>query len=290
MVWRIWKLIQTSLVIWGRANSSRMAAALTFFTVLSLAPLLVLAIGIAGFIYGDQVAEQEVIELVSEFTSDEIATITGGLIENATSQPESGLVASTISLVILVFAASGVFSQLHDTFNEIWYVPIEDRSGWFFLIRTRIVGIALVFIAGIVLLATIILSTGLETFGEWWAESYPEILPWLELIDTGVAFLLTPVVLAVFFWQLPVTKVAWSDVWPAGLLTAALMGVSRYLIGFYLRFSSTSEAYGAAGSLVVLLIWVYMTAMVIFYGAAFSHAWAQVYGSRSGNEESAIEL
>ena len=265
MLWRIWKLIQKSFVIWGRANSSRMAAALTFFTVLSLAPLLVMAIGIAGFVFGSQVAEQEVTELVSQFTTDEIAKITGGLMENASSQPESGLIASTISLVILVFAASGVFSQLHDTFNEIWYVPIEDRSGWFFLIRTRVFGIALVFIAGILLLATIILSTGLETFGSWWAEFYPNILPWIYFIDKSVAFLLTPLVLSLFFWILPVTKVEWRDVWPAGLLTAALIGLSRYLIGFYLRFSSTSEAYGGAGSLVVLLIWVYITGMVIFY-------------------------
>ena len=235
-----------------------MAAALTFFTVLSLAPLLVMAIGIAGFVFGSQVAEQEVTELVSQFTTDEIAKITGGLMENASSQPESGLIASTISLVILVFAASGVFSQLHDTFNEIWYVPIEDRSGWFFLIRTRVFGIALVFIAGILLLATIILSTGLETFGSWWAEFYPNILPWIYFIDKSVAFLLTPLVLSLFFWILPVTKVEWQDVWPAGLLTAALIGLSRYLIGFYLRFSSTSEAYGGAGSLVVLLIWVYI--------------------------------
>ncbi len=290
MLWRIWKLIQKSFVIWGRANSSRMAAALTFFTVLSLAPLLVMAIGIAGFVFGSQVAEQEVTELVSQFTTDEIAKITGGLMENASSQPESGLIASTISLVILVFAASGVFSQLHDTFNEIWYVPIEDRSGWFFLIRTRVFGIALVFIAGILLLATIILSTGLETFGSWWAEFYPNILPWIYFIDKSVAFLLTPLVLSLFFWILPVTKVEWRDVWPAGLLTAALIGLSRYLIGFYLRFSSTSEAYGGAGSLVVLLIWVYITGMVIFYGAAFSHAWAQIFGSRSGEDEAEVSL
>jgi len=157
MVKRIWKLVQKSFVIWGQANASRMAAALTFFTVLSLAPLLVMAIGIAGFIYGDQVAEQEIIQRVSEFTSDEIATIIGGLIKNASLQPESGLIASTISLAVLLFAASGVFSQLSFTFNEIWHVPVENRSGWLFLIRSRLTGIALVLVAGILLLATIIL-------------------------------------------------------------------------------------------------------------------------------------
>jgi len=285
MIKRIWKLIRSSFVIWGQANASRMAAALTFFTVLSLAPLLVMAIGIAGFIYGDLVAEQEIIQRVSEFTSDEIAAIIGGLIKNASLQPESGLIASTISLAVLLFAASGVFSQLHDTFNEIWHVPIEDRSGWWFLLRTRLTGIALVLIAGVLLLATIVLSTALEAFGEWWAEFFPNTVRWILVADRGVAFLLTPLVLSVFFWMLPVTKVHWRDVWPAGLLTAGLIALSRYIIGFYLRFSSTSEAYGAAGSLVVLLIWVYVTGMVVFYGAAFSHAWAQVFGSRSGGVE-----
>lgn len=285
MVKRIWKLVRSSFIIWGQANASRMAAALTFFTVLSLAPLLVMAIGIAGFIYGDQVAEQEIIQRVSEFTSDEIAAIIGSLIKNASLQPESGLIASSISLAILLFAASGVFSQLHDTFNEIWHVPIEDRSGWWFLLRTRLTGIALVLVAGVLLLATIVLSTALEAFGEWWAEFFPNTVRWILVADRGVAFLLTPLVLSVFFWMLPVTKVQWRDVWPAGLLTAALIALSRYIIGFYLRFSSTSEAYGAAGSLVVLLIWVYVTGMVVFYGAAFSHAWAQVFGSRSGDVE-----
>jgi len=287
MIRSIWKLIKTSCIIWARANSSRMAAALTFFTVLSLAPLLVMAIGIAGFIYEDQVAEQEVIERVSQFASEDIAAIIGSLIKNASLQPESGLIASSISLVVLVFAASGVFSQLHDTFNEIWHVPIEDRSGWFFLLRTRLIGIALVFVAGVLLLATIVLSTVLETFGGWWVEYYPSAVRWILVADRGVAFLLTPLVLSLFFWLLPVTKVHWRDVWPAGLLTAGLIALSRYLIGFYLRFSSTSEAYGAAGSLVVLLIWVYVTGMVVFYGAAFSHAWAQVFGSRSEIETSA---
>lgn len=286
MVKRIWKLIQTSFIIWARANCSRMAAALTFFTVLSLAPLLVMAIGIAGFVYGDQVAEQEIIQRASEFTSDEIATIIGSLIKNASLQPESGLIASTVSLAVLLFAATGVFSQLHFTFNEIWQVPIEDRSGWWFVVRSRLAGITLVLVAGVLLLATIILSTALETFGEWWAEFFPNTVRWILVADRGVAFLLTPLVLSVFFWMLPVTKVHWRDVWPAGLLTAGLIALSRFLIGFYLRFSSTSEAYGAAGSLVVLLIWVYVTGMVVFYGAAFSHAWAQVFGSRSGSAES----
>ncbi len=258
-----------------------MAAALTYFTMLSLAPLLMMAIAIAGFLFGDQIAEHEILERVSQITTDELAATVASLIKNAT-RPSSGIIAGSVSLVILVVGASGVFSQLHDTFNEIWQVPIEDRSGWFFLLRTRLIGISLVLIAGIVLVATILFSTSLHTFSAWAAEFAPGSVKWLQLIDQGITFLLTPLILSLFFWLLPATKIKWSDVWVAGIITALLIFGSRFLVGLYLKMSSASEVYGAAGSLVVLLIWVYITGMVIFYGAAFSHAWAQVFGSRSG--------
>lgn len=257
-----------------------MAAALTYFTMLSLAPLLMMAIAIAGFLFGDQIAEHEIIERVSQFTTDELAATIASLIKNA-ARPSSGIIAGSVSLVILVVGASGVFSQLHDTFNEIWQVPIEDRSGWFFLLRTRLIGISLVLIAGVLLVATIFFSTTLHTFSDWALEFAPGSVWWLQLIDQGVTFLLTPLILSLFFWLLPATKIKWSDVWVAGILTALLIFGSRYLVGLYLKMSSASEVYGAAGSLVVLLIWVYITGMVVFFGAAFSHAWAQVFGSRS---------
>lgn len=288
MAKKIWNLIWLSFDIWGKANASRMAAALTYFTMLSLAPLLMMAIAIAGFLFGDQIAEHEVVERVSQFTTDEIAATIASLIKNA-SRPSSGIIAGTISIAILVFGASGVFSQLHDTFNEIWHVPLKDRSGWFFLLRTRLIGILLVLIAGFLLVASIFFSTMLHAFSDWVAEFAPRSVSWLLLADKGLAFLLTPLILSLFFWLLPATRIHWRDVWVAAILTALLIFGSRFLVGMYLRMSSASEVYGAAGSLVVLLIWVYMTGLVVFYGAAFSHAWAQVFGSRSGTEIGDLE-
>jgi membrane protein len=277
---KIWQLIRLSFDIWGKANSSRMAAAMTYFTMLSLAPLLMMAIAIAGFLFGDQIAEHEIVERVSQFTTDELAATVAALIKNA-SRPESGLIAGTVSVAILVFGASGVFSQLHDTFNEIWHVPIEDRSGWFFLLRTRLVGVSLVLIAGILLVVTIFFSTSLHGFSDWAAEFAPRSVYWLNLIDKGVTFLLTPLIFSLFFWLLPAAKIKWKDVWVAGIVTALLVFASRYLVGLYLKMSTASEVYGAAGSLVVLLIWVYINGVIVFYGASFSHAWAQVFGSRA---------
>lgn len=286
---KVWKLIHLSFDIWGKAKSSRMAAAMTYFTMLSLAPLLMMAIAIAGFLFGDQIAEHEIVERISQFTTPELAGTIAALIKNA-SKPESGLIAGTVSIAILVFGASGVFSQLHDTFNEIWHVPIEDRSGWFFLLRTRVIGISLVLIAGVLLVLTIFFSTTLHGFSDWASKFAPRSRSWLNLIDQGVTFLLTPLIFSLFFWLLPATKIKWSDVWVAGIITALLVFASRYLVGLYLKMSTASEVYGAAGSLVVLLIWVYINGAVIFYGAAFSHAWAQVFGSRSGREIEPLEL
>lgn len=289
MLRKILKLIQLSFDIWGKAKSSRMAAALTYFTMLSLAPLLTMAIAIAGFLFGDQIAEHEIVERVSQFTTDELAATVASLIKNA-AQPSSGLIAGAVSLAILVFGASGVFSQLHDTFNEIWHVPIEARSGWFFLLRTRLIGILLVLVAGVLLVTTIFFSTTLHTFSDWAAEIAPRSVTWMQFIDQGVTFLITPLVLSLFFWLLPATKIKWGDVWLGSIITSLLIFGSRFLIGLYLKMSSASEVYGAAGSLVVLLIWVYFTGMAIFYGASFSHAWAQVFGSRSGQEFATVEL
>lgn len=275
MLKRTWTLIASSIQIWSEAKASRMAAALTYFTMLSLAPLLMMAIAMAGFVFGDKLAENEILEQATRFTTPEIASIVAGLIHNA-SQPSSGIVAGAISILVLLFAASGVFSQLHDTFNDIWSLPPEKTSGFFFLIKQRLVGVGMVLVAGIILLATIILSTAIASL----TEAYPATKSWLNLADRGVSYLLIPFLLANMYWLIPSTKIEFRDVIPAAMLTAVLVSGSRYFIDLYLGFSSTSEVYGAAGSLVVLLIWIYINGLVVFYGAAFSRAWTETFGSR----------
>ena len=252
-----------------------MSAALTYFTMLSLAPLLVMAIAIAGFVFGDKMAEAEIVELAARFTTEEIAGTIANLIKNA-SRPATGIVAGSISVVVLLFGASGVFSQLHDTFNDVWQVPIENRSGMLFTIQQRLIGISMVLVAGVLLLASNVLSTVLSTI----AESYPKTISWLNLADRGVSYLLMPLVISLMYWLIPSTRIAYRDVIPAAMLTAILVSLSRHLIQMYLKFSTTSEVYGAAGSLVVLLVWVYMTGLVVFQGAAFCRAWAENFGSR----------
>ena len=261
-----------------------MSAALTYFSMLSLAPLLVIAIAIAGVFYSDGVAQEEIVEQVTLLTNEKIGQTVEGLISNA-SRPQSGLFAGIASICVLLFGASGVFSQLQETFNEIWGVPPEQRQGFLLTIQNRLIGILMVFVAGFLLLTTLGLSTAVSAVSQMFAD-WPQLKTWLELADRGISFLLIPIIISLLFWLIPKTEIRWHDVWPAAMLTALFLSLSRYLIELYLHYSSTSEVYGAAGSLVVLLIWIYMSGLVLFYGAAFSRAWAENFGSRRDQIES----
>lgn len=278
MLERPWKLFTRTCSIWINVNASRMSAALTYFTMLSLAPTLMIAVAIAGYIYQRDLVKAEIVQRLSTITTPDIANYVAGLIENAVT-PGSGYVAGAISLSVLLFAASGVFTQLCDTFDDIWDISLDGKGFWY-SVQKRLVGVAMVIIVGLLLIAALVLDSVIAYLNEL-ADGYPQLVTWLGLADRSLSFLLMPVVFAMLFWFLPSTKIQWRDIWPAAVLTACLVAASRYLIGFYLKFSTTSEIYAASSTLVVLLIWVYMTGLVVFFGASFSHAWAQIYGSRS---------
>ena len=274
---RIWLLIKCSFQIWSAAHASRMSAALAYFTMLSVAPLVLIAVAIAGYVFDDQLAEQQVVEQVATFTTPEIAATVAGLIENA-KRPATGLLAGSISLVVLFFAASAVFTQLQFTLNQIWQVT--PRHKFLNTLLMRLFGVSMVFGVGLSLMASLVLKTMLTTVNGYVDSNYPDSLSWLHFADRGVMYLLVPLILSLLFWLVPMVKIRWVDVLPAALLTAVLFNVSRNGIELYLKFSTTSEVYGAAGSLVVMLIWVYINGLVVFYGAAFSRSWAETFGSR----------
>lgn len=287
MTHRIFQLFLTTFRIWSEANASRMSAAMTYYTMLSLAPLLLIAIAIAGYVFDNQAIESAILQNVRAFTTPDIANTVAAVMRNA-SEPSSGLLASTISLVVLFYAASGIFTQLSDTLDEIWQVPKADRRGIKFNVQKRMIGVAMVLVAGVLLIGSLTLDTVLACLNQWLEGTYPTLRTWLGLADRGLSFVLIPLVLSLIFCFFPSQKIRWSDCLPAAGLTAVLMVASRYFINLYLKFSSTSELYGAAGSLVVLLIWVYVIGLVVFFGAGFSCAWTKTFGE-TRNEESGPE-
>ena len=286
MFQRLWKLLTLTCSIWIKVNASRMSAALTYFTMLSLAPTLIIAVAIASYIYQPHLIKAEIVQRLSTVTTPDIANYVASLLENA-SAPGSGFIAGVVSLSVLLFAASGVFTQLCDTFDDIWDVCLDGKGFWY-SVQKRLVGVGMVIVVGLLLIAALVLESAIAYLNEL-AVGYPQLVTWLGLADRSLSFLLMPVVFAMLFWFLPSTRIQWRDIWPSAVLTAFLVAGSRYLIGFYLKFSTTSEIYAASSTLVVLLIWVYMTGLVVFFGASFSYAWAQVYGSRSEFADDYVE-
>ena len=257
---------------------------MTFYTILSLAPMLMVAVAIASYYYDTPQIQQEIVEQVEKLTDQRTAKVVTNLLKNAT-KPSSGLVASSISILISLFGASRVFSQLYDTFNDIWDVPTEDRTGWWFSIQKRLIGIAMVVCFGILLLGALVLSSAIAYLNGVWADDFPSLVHWMHLADRGLTYLIMPVVFAVMFWFFPAAPVKWKDVWLAAILTAVLVAGCRFLVSAYLKFSSTSEVYGAAGSVVVLLIWIYIIGLCLFLGTSFSYAYAHNFGSKSGDKK-----
>ena len=280
---RSWLLLTKTYDVFCRSNVPRNAAAMTYYMMLSLAPMLMIAIAVASLFFCTEQVNQEIVTSVSEYANPEIAHTIGELLANTTSTT-SCIVASGISLAILLFAASGVFGQLFDTFNDIWDVPYHVRRSVRFNLRRQLVGMAMVISVGALLVGSLGLGTALSYLNRWLEGNFPGLSSYLLLADQGLSFLLIPFVLSLMFWYFPMHKMEWSDVWPAAGLTAGLLVISRSLIDLYLRLSTANEVYGAAGSLVVLLVWVYLTGIVLFIGASFSCAWTRLFGSLSDFE------
>ncbi len=255
-----------------------MAAALSYYTMLSLSPLLVIAVTTAGLIFGDQLAQSELLEQIGMIMTPEIADTFRTILRNS-SRVQRGIIAGSISMVVLFFGASGAFAQLYDTLNVIWNVNLEQRSGIGYLVRQRLLGFLMVLLIGLLLTASMVLGATVTILSTRFANLVPEVVDWLSWIQRWSTLLVIPFLFMALFKLLPARKIAWRDVWLGGLLTGGAFILSRQLIGLYLQTSSVTSVYGAAGSLVILLIWVYFSSMIMFFGAAFCRVYAEMFGS-----------
>ena len=278
MLKRVFELLRSTIETWSRCKASRMSAAMTYYSMVSLAPLLTFAVAIASFFFDSQAARDQIVEQVELYSSETVGEIVSGLLDNAT-RPNSGLIAGAISLLVLLYGASGVFSQLYDTFEEIGQTPVEERIGLKFTLKKRLLGILMVLIAGLLIVCSIVAGSTLQSISAKIAGAYPDSLYWLNLAEKSITWLGLPLILFLMFWLIPTQRLKWTDVVPAAFLTALLIALNRFVVVAYLRFSSTSEVYGAAGSLVVMLIWMYLTGLAVFFGAAFAQSWARTFGT-----------
>ena len=266
---------------WFDHNASSLGAALAFYTIFSVAPILIIAVAIAGYVFGTDVAQTEVLSQLRGLTGDAGAAAIRELLASAHYSDKKGL-AAAIGIVTLVVGATSVFGELQNALERIWRTPPPPKSvGWWRFVRGRVLSVGMVLGVGFLLLVSLVASAALAAFGGWLGAFLPQLEIVLPVLDLVVSFGMTVLLFALIYRYVPRESIPWGDVWIGAAVTALLFTIGKYLIGVYLGKSSFNSAYGAAGSLIVLLLWIYYSAQIFLLGAEFTRVFAYQYGSRS---------
>jgi membrane protein len=273
------QLLKRTYTDWSRDKVPRMGAALAYYTIFSLAPLLVIAIAIAGFVFGKDAVQGRIMGEIQGLIGYESARAVQTMIQSA-HKPAHGLVATIVGVVVLLVGASGVFSEMQDALNTIWKVDTTSRTGVWSLVRYRFLSFGMVLGIGFLLLVSLVLSAALSAAAGY-LEDFISVPPAvLHAIDFLFSVFFIAALMALIFKLLPDVKIAWSDVWVGAALTSLLFTLGKFLIGFYIGKSVTTSAYGAAGSVVIILAWIYYSAQLLYFGAEFTHVFSRECGSR----------
>jgi membrane protein len=272
-----WALVSEAFNEWLEDKVPRLGAALAYYAAFSIAPLLILLVAIVGFFFkGDSI--QQVQTQIAALAGDNAAEAIGTIIHGVKSS-NGGAAATIISVITLIIGATGMFGQLQDAMNTIWEVTPKPRQFCIDVLRSRLLSFALVLTIGILLLASVLLSAFLAAASRYFQHMFPMTGPIWPVADFGVSFAITTMLFAAIFKILPDVDIAWRDVWLGAAVTAALFAIGKIGIGLYLGRSSFTSAYGAAGSFLVMLAWVYYSSQILFFGAEFT----QVYTIRHGH-------
>ena len=284
-----WGLIKSTAIEWSEDQAPMLGAALAFYSVLSIAPLLLIAIAVASVVFGEQAASGELVAKIENFVGKQGAEATQAMLQSA-HKPGAGPIAALVGFATLLFAASGVFGQLQTSMNTIWEVQPKPGRGILGMVKDRFLSFGMVLGTGFLLLTSLILSTVVSVTFNVVQNMAPGLKPLLALGDTFVSAVVVILLFALIFKLMPDAKVAWRDVWVGAGLTTVLFLIGKALIGLYLGHSSYGSAYGAAGSLVILLVWIYYSSQILFFGAEFTQVYANRYGSQIRPSSNAIRV
>jgi membrane protein len=246
-------------------------AAIAYYTTFSLAPILLLVIAIAGLVFGEEAVRGAIMGELGGLMGGEGAKALEDMVQSA-SDTGSGIAATTISVILLVIAATSVLAELQDALNVIWNAPPQNISGWWSLIRARLLSLALIGAIAFLLLASLAVSAAVTAFGKYFAGAEGSAL--LEVLNFVVSFLVLTGLFALVYKILPDRRLAWRDVGVGAAVTAALFSIGKFLIGFYLGTTDLASSYGAAGALILVLVWVYYSAQIFLLGAEFTKVYA----------------
>jgi membrane protein len=272
-------LIRQAGVAWLDDNAPRFGAALAFYTLFSLAPVLIVAVSIAGFAFGAKAAQGEIVRQFQGLMGTQGAAAIETIIQS-TDRPALGMFSATLALLAILVGASGAFNELQDALNTIWKVDSSTRNFWMVTVRHRFFSLGLVIATGFLLLASLVVSASLSAAERFLGHLLPLSVLVLQSVNVVLSFCMITILFALIFKFIPDTTIRWRDVRMGAAVTSLLFTVGKVAIGFYLGHSALTSAYGAAASLVVFLIWIYYSAQILLFGAELTHVYALKYGSR----------
>jgi membrane protein len=270
-------LLKQTYENWTRHQAPRLGASVAFYTLLSLAPLLVLTVALIAFVFGQQRAQAGLIDQVRHMVGDRGADTVRSLLANA-QKPSTGLLSGVVAFVTLLFGASGVFTELRDALNIIWDAERKGESGLLGMAKQRLFSFGMVLSVGFLLLVSLLISAALAFLGKWFSHLLPLPAFVFELVNSIVSFAVITSLFVLLFKFLPARNIPWRDVIIGALGTAFLFTVGKLLLGLYIGKASVGSTYGAAGSLVAMIVWVYYSAQIFFFGAEFTRVYADVHG------------
>lgn len=278
--WREWwALAKASISAWSDDYAPSMGAALSYYSVFSMAPLLLLVITIAGVVFGQEAARGEVFGQLRGLMGDDSAKAVEELL-GSLSKPSHGIVSALIGIVALLIGATSVFGELQDALDRIWRAPARDRSGGLWsLVHSRLLSFGMILGIAFLLMVSLVMSAAVSALGHWWSNSFIGWEVLLQFVNVIVGFVLTTGVFAMIYKLMPRVRVHWHDVWLGAATTAALFTIGRFLIGLYIGKSGIASGFGAAGSIAIIFVWVYYSAQIFLLGAEFTWVYAKTFGS-----------
>ncbi len=281
---RYYELFKKAVAAWSEDYAASMGAALAYYTTFSLAPVLIVAIAVAGLVFGREAARGEIVYQLGSLLGPDTAKTVQDLLKNA-SEPGKSLLASAIGVVTLILGATSVFAELQTSLDRIWRAPaLKRESGMWSLIRARLLSFGMVVAIGFLLLVSLVISAALSAVDKWGGTLFPTWHTLLQFVSTVTGFGITTLLFAMAYRILPRVQISWRDVAVGAIATAALFEAGKYLIGLYLGRASVSSGFGAAGSLVIILAWVYYSSQIFLLGAEFTWVYAHSHGSKAGQE------
>jgi membrane protein len=273
-----WTLVKTSVSSWLDDYAPSMGAALSYYTVFSLAPLLLIVVSVAGLVFGEEAVRGELFAQLQGLMGGDAAKAIQDLLASV-NKPAKGVFATLIGIALLVFGATTVFGELQDALDRIWRAPAREGSGLWALLRARLLSFGMILGLAFLLMVSLVLGAAISALGKWWGPAFGGWETLLQIVNLLVGFGLTTLVFAMIYKLMPRVKVEWHDVWLGALVTSLLFTIGKFLIGLYIGKSGVASGFGAAGSLIVVFIWVYYSAQIFLLGAEFTWVYAKTLGS-----------